>query len=308
MKTYFGITVPAWIFILTLVLVVASGGIVGGRSCERAVRNCEGSAMQTHPDNLALRQAYVSRCAESACSSGKSGAVLPFSILIFGVVVYAIWLRTSDSSDSGSSAKNTGSAASESAPTGSGVAPGSTQAPAAAPTASAPPPASTAVPAPAVRASPRADESADYLHALLADGEQSKEELARWLCRRTGVSDADRWKGAPAGDLALLQRAIATAAALGPADSKYSGRLDADSTRGEADARTKKALQQQCIDVLRADLSTLASAGVYPEGLSEGAVRETVKALDAEDALAGLSRLSKATLVSLAAFLDGRRA
>jgi hypothetical protein len=151
------------------------------------------------------------------------------------------------------------------------------------------------------------DENALYLDALLDDGEQSKEELARWLSRLTGIPDADRWKSAPAGDLALLKRGIATAAVLGPADSKYRSRAGADSVSGELDALTKKALHQQCIEALRADLSTVADADARPRELSEISVRETVEAMEAGDALAGLSRLGKSTLVSLAAFLHGHR-
>ena len=306
MRKYYGITAPVWIFLLTLVLIVLSGRIVGSQSCGRAVENCESSAMQLHPNSPALRQDYVSGCTESACSSGKSGAVVPFSMLALGVVFYVVWLRTGDSSDRDSSAINTASAASGPAPARSSAAPESRQAATAARTTSATSSVPTAEPPPTT--TPAAGESTVYLDALQADGEQSKEELAGWLSRLTGISGADRWKGAPAGDLTLLKRAIATAAALGPADSKYRNRVGADTDGSELDALTKKTLHQHCIDVLRADLATLASAATCPGELSDTSVRETLNALDAPQALAGLARLSKSTLVSLAAFLRGPRA
>jgi len=146
-----------------------------------------------------------------------------------------------------------------------------------------------------------------YLDALAADADRSKEELARLLCRLTGIAGADSWKSAPAGDLALLGRGIATAAVLSPGDSKYRTGAGADGSDAKLDGLTKKALHEQCVGRLRADLLALAGAGTCPEEVSESSVRETVKALEAADALAGLSRLSKSTLVSLAALMSGSR-
>jgi hypothetical protein len=320
MRKYYGITTPVWIFLFTLLLVVITGGIVGTSPCERTVRNCEATAQRAHTNNLTLQQAYISRCSEEACKSGKSSAALPFSILVLGAVLYIVWLRQGDSGDRDSSPAARSATTQGAAPAASGT-PATSKAPAqptsASAASSAPPSAPPSAPEgkrkaatePGAKSAPKTSfspgEKAVYFDALKLNAEQPKEDLAQGLCRLTGVADADLWKGAPADDLALLNRSIATAALLSPAGSKYRNRTGAGSTGKEAlDAMTKKALHQQCVTALRADLKSLAGADAYPQELSKTTVRDTIASLDEEGALAGLSRLSKAGLITLAAFLS----
>jgi hypothetical protein len=147
------------------------------------------------------------------------------------------------------------------------------------------------------------------LQVLSADEAESREAMAGTLGRLTGAGDADLWKGAPLGDLGLLARSIAVAALIGPSSTKYRRALDGtsatidDKSIGDLQELTKKALHEQCVQTLQRDLQALAGQGSYPRSVKAEAVGEIAAALQAEDALGGLSRCSKAGLVHLAAFL-----
>lgn len=279
MRKYYGITAPVWIFLFTLVLIVASGRLVGSSPCERTLRTCESTAVQAHTNNLMLQQAYISRCSEAACKNDKSGAAVPFSLLVFGAVLYVVWRRQGATEEKASPA-----------PTGTIET--------AVPTAGTEPEtASEAPPAPAA--------DADHSLAPEADAEESKEDLAQLLGRLVRGVPADDWKAAPTGDLALLSRAIAIGT-LGTDDGAPRHDSAAGIDRKDLDELTKKALHQRCIDLLRTDLDRQASADSNASPQQGHASARSVRdSLDAEDALDGLSRLNKATLVALAAFLQG---
>jgi hypothetical protein len=290
-----------------------------------------------------LRQQYVDACSAQACSPDRTAWLLPLSILILGFVLYRLWLRHGDPEnmkffrDPGSFSAPVPVGAG-SAPTSREADPVSAapkparqtrkapQAknarkaedsgkprPAAAPEKEAPrtapeanPGASTAPPADSELDAP---ERQFCLDVLSAGDAESREAMAGTLNRLTGGADPDLWKGAPLADLQLLARSIAVAALAGPSSSKYRGALgDASAAArknasGDLQELTKKELHQQCVQTLQRDLQALARQGTYPDGVEPKSVAELSAALQAQDALGGLSRCNKAGLVHLAAFL-----
>ena len=326
MKIPAAITPPVWIFGLTLLAIVATGGLVGTSPCDRVTRDCLSKAAQAHPDNTALQQAFVGPCAESACRDGKSGAIVPFTILILGAVVYFVWSRQAGPVRLPSSA-GTGSAPSA---TREPVPATAASKPAVARRTSMPTPSEPTPGAPAPAAAPATPSAAHepvaapstgksdglttaqrkvLLSTFHRDETTTKDTIAANVAHILGTASADAWKAPAMDDLDLLARALAVAALFGPAASKYRRGLDAPGLPPEArldvlNASTKKALHAQCLETLRRDLAALAAQPAYPVTLSADAVQATVQALQQPDALAGLSRCSKAALVELAAFLE----
>jgi hypothetical protein len=149
------------------------------------------------------------------------------------------------------------------------------------------------------------------LDVLTAGDAESRDAMAGTLNRLTGGTDPDLWKGAPLADLQLLARSIAIAALAGPSSSKYRRALDdapaAAAARkkagGDLQELTKKELHQQCVQTLQQDLQALTRQGSYPDGVEPKTIEQLSAALQAQDALGGLSRCSKTGLVHLASFL-----
>ena len=335
MRRYYGITAPVWIFLFTLFLVVATGGIVGTSPCERTVTTCETSAVAAHSNNLTLQEAYVSRCSEAACKSQKSGAAVPFSILVLGYVLYRVWTRQGDTGTPPSPARRsaTGAAPSTAPKKAAGTRakeelkeePEKTPKDAARATPSAskrksrtkaPDGPDTVTAEAGAKAPEKATGKASgkgptltpaqktlYLGTLYFDEDTPKGDVARRLSELTGATDASVWKGAPASDLALLAKAIAAAAALDGATSKYRDPNGGEAPTDAVAEMTKKALYEQSLETLQTDLDALGKND-FPEGLSKASVDGVTSSLRGEDALDGLSRLSKSALVSLALFLD----
>jgi hypothetical protein len=288
-----------------------------------------------------LRQQYVDACSAQACSPDRTAWVLPLSILVLGFVLYRLWLRHGDPENmkffrdarSFSDPMPVGAgpvpAAREAAP-GSAAPKQARQAtkaprakdarkaedpgkpgPAAAPAKEAPATAPETSPgtstAPPADSELNAGERQFCLDVLTAGDAESRDAMAGTLNRLTGATDPDLWKGAPLADLQLLARSIAIAALAGPSSSKYRGALDdaaavaRKNAGGDLQELTKKELHQQCVQTLQQDLQALARH--YPDGVDPKTVAELSAALQAQDALGGLSRCSKAGLVHLAAFL-----
>lgn len=293
---------PAWIFILTLLAIVATGKLVGSSPCARVLDDCYSTAKQAHPLDEVRQASYAASCLEQPCEARKRGALVPLSILILGIVVLRVWLGQRAPEDE---------------------TPDDTRVPTRAPASAAgrentprtslsqsPVDAPSAIKAP-VDGLSLAQRNA-CLETLAETDDKSRAELVYRLKGFIGGDDTQQWKAAPLSDLILLCNCLALGALLGPEKSKYrrelcsfSGETDALSG-ADLNAQTKKGLLGLSLDTLRTDLHDFADMGAYPASVARQTVTNALLSLSQDDALAGLLRCSKQELVHLAEVLSSK--
>ncbi len=222
MKVLASISTPVWIFSLTLLSIIVAGQITGSNSCESLESLCQADARKAHPDNAALQHAYVIRCSEETCTTGKSAAFVPLAIILAGGMLFAVWNRQSAG---GRRRRLLAAAAPAAAPAAA------TKKASRATTKAAPGAGSKAATNAAAEKKPAAKKSGStaatptttqkksFTAVLELGDEPSKNELVNGLAAFTGSAEPEHWKGAPVVDLELLARGIAVAALMGK--SKY---------------------------------------------------------------------------------------
>ncbi|MFK7829052.1 MAG: hypothetical protein AB8B57_04660 [Congregibacter sp.] len=313
------VTPPVWILVLTLVAIVVTGALFGKSSPELRASDCASLAVEARADNAVLQQPNAGRCTAQSGKSGKSIAPALFAILVLSAGLYSVWWRQKGRVRQATSPVP--SASDESANSASGK------------TASSVAPQKVVAVSPKPKRQSKKTKSGSYaesdasnasaddgltvaqrhlcLEALQDKEERLKDEVIASLGQFVKSSDTALWKSAPLDDLELLTSSLAVAALAGPEVSRYRRAFQASSSTAANAAvedlreQTKKALQALCIATLRRDLQLIAARPAHPESLSVETVRTVVDALHAKDALAGLSRCSKAALVHLAEFLQG---